>query len=264
MKSTALASSFFLSHHGLTLANDLLNNGETPHLIDLVELDTNADVETLIEFYGRKMKLKVVESGRNTVKFKVGHSQLVFNKTSEEIAPFYHFAFNIPENKIKEAESWHSSISEFIEPPNHLNDPEYKSSNIVHFRHWDAHSLFFFDPAGNVVEYIARHTLNNPSKKNFSPNDFQCISEIGLVVNDVLNTSENLVENMGIEQYYGSSKNFSALGDENGLIILFKESSLGAFGMGQPRKTFKTSIKINSQTQLRAWESNSYPFKIHK
>ena len=41
--------------------------------------------------------------------------------------------------------------------------------DIVDYSHWNAHSIFFLDPGGNVVEYIARHDLKNGAPGAFSP-----------------------------------------------------------------------------------------------
>jgi catechol-2,3-dioxygenase len=36
---------------------------------------------------------------------------------------------------------------------------------VVDYSHWNAHSIFFLDPAGTVVEYIARHDLKNADQR---------------------------------------------------------------------------------------------------
>ncbi len=193
---------------------------------------------------------------------KAGLSILTFSKTDKGDSPFYHFAFNIPENKIEDAEYWQQSKTDFIKPPKHLTDDSLNSDNIVHFRHWDAHSVFFYDPAGNVVEYIARHTLKNTTSGKFTVKDILCISEIGLVVDDVFKTSNNLLEVVNIPQYKNSSENFLAHGDHHGLILLFKQGTLEAFNKGKHRQTFETEILINPPVNQKQSKLPDHPFII--
>ena len=64
---------------------------------------------------------------------------------------------------------------------------------------WDAHALFFYDPAGSLLEFIARHTLSNTAD---GPSG----------VADILYASEN-----GLRHYLDV---LSFLGDERGIIIV--------------------------------------------
>jgi catechol-2,3-dioxygenase len=73
---------------------------------------------------------------------------------------------NIPENKIEEAQDWllQHNCKLLKATPNEVIDVE---KNIVYFHTIHAHSVYFYDPAGNLVELIARHHLNNSSIKQF-------------------------------------------------------------------------------------------------
>lgn len=238
----------------------------SPHgeneLIKELRLRTATEIPELVHFYHEKLGFDLLDSTNIECTFQTGNSTLTFLKSGGDHSPFYHFAFNIPENKIKAAEKWHHPKSQFIKPPSHLLDKSYQSDNIVHFRHWDAHSLFFYDPAGNVVEYIARHTLNNQSSGEFSTSDILYLSEIGLVVDDVYETSMMVSNASGLKQYSEASDNFLALGDHFGLVIFFKKDTLGAFRQGKPRQTFATEITIKSILQNGVWQPDDYPFVI--
>jgi hypothetical protein len=82
--------------------------------------------------------------------------------------------------------------------------------------------VYFFDPAGNVVEYIARHDLANPAPGGFSSADILCVSEIGLIVDDVIAVADSLKGVVGLSSYRGASDLFTALGDEMGLLLVMK------------------------------------------
>ena len=46
--------------------------------------------------------------------------------------------------------------------------------DIANFVNWHAKSVYFFDPAGNIVELIARFDLDNKTSETFSSrNSFQ-------------------------------------------------------------------------------------------
>ena len=89
-----------------------------------------------------------------------------------------------------------------------------------HFETWNADAVYFFDPAGNVVELIARHNLRNASKKPFSGDSILCISEIAYPVEDVTLFCQHLKAELKLKLYSGDEKNFAALGDEDGLVIV--------------------------------------------
>ena len=256
------AASLFGNHLSLPASCIAAETGG--HLIDEISLDTSVELSKLIRFYHGELGFELLTSDENQCSFRTGASRLIFSKTnSNGKQPFYHFAFNIPENKIALAETWQKTRSRFIKPPKHLNDPKF-SDNIVHFRHWNAHAIFFYDPAGNVVEFIARHTLPNAADGPFSTSDILYISEIGLVVNDVYQASSQLKKQVDIPQYLSASETFLAHGDHHGLIIFFKENTLAAFQQGRHRKSFRTAVRLNRKMNSELWQIGQYPFTIRK
>ena len=72
--------------------------------------------------------------------------------------------------------------------------------DIVDYSHWNAHSIFFLDPGGNVVEYIARHDLKNGAPGAFSSRDILGTSEIALIVDDVPATVTHLRSALALER----------------------------------------------------------------
>lgn len=126
----------------------------------------------------------------------------------------YHFAFNIPENRITEAAAWLRERVPLV---------PYQGEEIVDFRAWNAHSIYFFDPAGNIVELIARHRLPNATSAPFGPEHFLSVSEMGLPVPAVAPVVEALAEHPGVPLWSGNRENFAAVGDEEGLFIVVPE-----------------------------------------
>lgn len=263
-KQTGLVMFATLLDSHFLLSNPLKSPKETFELIKEIRLLSSIEISQLVHFYGQILGFEIIDQTSSYCTFQAGSSLLTFTKTDKKNAPFYHFAFNIPENKIKKAEKWQQAKTEFIKPPRHLTDRSMYSDNIVHFRHWDAHSLFFYDPAGNVVEYIARHTLNNKIEGDFTQDDVLCISEIGLVVEDVKHTSDIVAQQFGFKQYKGASEDFSALGDENGLIIFFRQNTKEAFQKGKSRQVFGTQMSLNLKSKSSNWQIPRYPYIIEK
>jgi catechol-2,3-dioxygenase len=167
-------------------------------------------IQDLKEFYMDSLKLTAFKESLISFSVKVGESIISFNECKQSIKPLYHFAFNIPENKIDEAIRW-------ITPKAPLIHNEGKQ--IVHFEDWNAHSIYFNDPAGNIVEFIARHNLNNSTEELFSQTSLLCVSEIGLPVDSVEDTVHKLSQ-IGIIPWQKYNNNFAAIGDENGLFIV--------------------------------------------
>ena len=107
-------------------------------------------------FYGGTLGLAVVEEETDRITVDAGGTRLTFRTAGalEGDRPFYHFAFNIPENKVLDARSWQLERSDLMPVPARLRDARYPD-DVVHFSHWNAHSVFFLDPAGNALEFKA-------------------------------------------------------------------------------------------------------------
>lgn len=221
-----------LAQDGLTAAPGPVNR-DTPRILSL-ELLTAAPLEQMKQFYGGLLGLEAVKGGRDRLTITAGLTRLTFVRAAAEVGrPFYHFAFNIPENKIGDALTWQMARSPLIPVPESLRDSKYPDQ-VVNYSHWNAHSIFFFDPAQNVVEYIARHDLRNGRKGPFESRDILYASEIAFIVDDVPAIASQLIESARIGLYRKGSDVFTALGDENGLLLVVKRGRL--LSLASPQK----------------------------
>jgi catechol-2,3-dioxygenase len=133
--------------------------------------------------------------------------------------PFYHFAINIPANRIEQARDWMTKRCELI----WMEDYQ---SEIADFKNWNAKSIYFLDPAGNIVELIARSDLHNESEDNFTSKDFLSINEIGMVsTGETMDERVNNMSKLGLELYSKQKPlpHFRVIGDETGLFIIVPE-----------------------------------------
>ncbi|RAP76151.1 VOC family protein [Paenibacillus montanisoli] len=214
------------------------------------------ELEKLQAFYTRILELPLLESSKDAFTVSVGASCLTFELTEHaDEVPFYHFAFDIPENKMDEAIIWLRSKAVAL---NLLPNHSYKA----YFHTWDATSIYFDDPAGNIVEFIARHSLNNEIDISFTSSTFVNISEIGLVVNDVTRTKTLMKNNLGLDGYKDSDPSFAAVGDEDGLLIV---SAPKRVWLGSEKKAavFRTEVTIEGTDKgTGTIDLDPYPYKI--
>jgi hypothetical protein len=147
---------------------------------------------------------------------KIGDSELIFIEMKGS-DPIYHFAINIPSNKIEEARAWLSRKLKLIWIEEYKND-------IAEFATWRARSVYFFDPAGNILELIARFDLKNEASQMFSSKQFLSISEVGLVFEkDEFEQRTNALLNHYPLTYFNKQAplpQFRAIGDDEGLFVV--------------------------------------------
>ena len=175
----------------------------------------------LEKFYQSILQLDVKVLKEGTLQVPIGDSLLVIEEAKTG-NPFYHFAINIPANKIEEARAW--LLNKKIE----LIWMEDYKSDIADFSSWHAKSVYFFDPAGNIVELIARFDLKNETEDLFSANQFLNISEIGLVFpqDDIEAQVDKIIKETGLSYFLKQPpmQQFKVLGDDEGLFIIVTEN----------------------------------------
>jgi hypothetical protein len=228
-----------------------------------VELQSAAPLARMKEFYQRSIGLTVVEDRADRLTVSAGESRLTFiPAASDRARPFYHFAFNIPENKIRAARDWQRERTPLLPIPANLRDAAFPN-DVVNYSHWNAHSVFFFDPAGNVVEYIARHDLRNSASGGFDPRDLLCLSEIALVVDDVAAMAASLRQVAGVENYRGESEQFAALGDERGLLLVMRRGRVISFDSPERKAVdvFRTAIRVRGPRRAEHRVAN-FPYDV--
>jgi hypothetical protein len=233
-----------------------------PRILSL-ELLTSAPLAKMREFYHQSLVLRVAEEQTDRLTINAGATRLTFVKAgAADGKPFYHFAFNIPENKVLAARTWQKERTPLLPIPARLRDAKYPD-DVVDYRHWNAHSLFFFDPAGNVVEYIARHDLKNGQRGLFESKDILYASEIGLFVDDVSATALKLKEIVRLDQYKGGDDQFRAIGDERGLLLVMKRGRILSFDAEEQKAAavFRTVASVRG-AELAKYLFPKFPYEV--
>lgn len=164
-------------------------------------------------FYADTLGLPMRAASSGELALDAGTTVLHFAPAAPGEQPRYHIAFNVPPQQFAEAKAWLSARVPLL--------ADRSGADEFPFDNWDAHALYFYDPAGNILELIARSDLPSESSEPFSASSLLCVSEIGLVTDDVPATTRMLQEQPGITVYRDSvSDMFTALGDAHGLFII--------------------------------------------
>ena len=219
-------------------------------IIKELSLYTNL-IEELKEFYTQALELVLIKEDESSFAVSCRDSVLVFTITNDIKDPFYHFAFNIPENRFSHAKEWISRKTELIKLE---GDDEFD------FRSWNAHSLYFYDPSGNIVELIARHNLNNASDEEFSGKSILSVSEAGFPVEDVDKFFSEVNKEFKIPLFSGDRSAFCAAGDDSGLFIIVSKGRKWFPDCGVA-EIFPLLITISSNTD-KEMEFENLPYKI--
>ncbi|MCB9137707.1 MAG: hypothetical protein H6642_05100 [Caldilineaceae bacterium] len=190
-------------------------------------------------FYTRLLGADPLVATDEEVEFAVGSSRLSFRQNDAPAR--YHFAFNIPENRFDDARAWIQNFAPLI--ADGAGRTVFSSPG-----GWNAHILYFVDPAGNIGELIARHKLDNADAAPFSGRSLLCVSEIGIAADDVGETGRALCRQTGAEPYYGADEEtFMPIGDEHGLLILVKQGRIWFPDTGVPALHLPLRVEIENE-----------------
>ncbi|MNX10180.1 fosfomycin resistance protein FosB [compost metagenome] len=187
-------------------------------------------------FYHGVLEQVILKETEDVISLKAGESILTFTRSYQYESPYYHFAYNIPEQKCEQALNWLKQKDISVHSVN--------GQEIEHSENWNSDSIYFNDPVGNIVEFIARHDLKDEDTALFTAADIKNISEIGLPTQDVTAISEMLRGKYDLQVYKSASPTFTPLGDEEGLFILAAVGRIW-FGSDKAAKYFPVTIDIS-------------------
>jgi catechol 2,3-dioxygenase-like lactoylglutathione lyase family enzyme len=211
----------------------------------ILELELLSDDILKTEFfYNEVLGLETIYKESSSISFNAGVTKLTF-RSSINVKPVYHFAFDIPNNKLLEAFAWIEKKTEimYVIPPDKIAD----------FYNWNAKSFYFYDNNGNILEFIARNDLDNASQKAFDGSSILSVSEIGLVSKNVVIQCDELFDKYGLTAYSKQPKlnKFIVLGTVTGLFILVEENR-DWYPTDKKSKSFWTKVvfKHNGETQV--------------
>ncbi len=187
------------------------------------------------EFYRGVLGLEIETTGESSL-VTAGTTTIEFRESPAGERPIYHLAFNVPPNHFMDAVRWLRDRAPLLK----MNGEE-----IFEFAGWHAHAVYFYDAAGNLLEFIARHALpENNSAAAFGPAGILNVSELGVPVPDVLAAAEYLRNEFAISAYHPPDDSFAPMGDAHGLVILVRAGREWCPNTGLPASDFPAEIVV--------------------
>jgi catechol 2,3-dioxygenase-like lactoylglutathione lyase family enzyme len=164
-------------------------------------------------FYAGSLGLPVADTPDGGFTVTAGWSRLTFAPAPAGTAPVHHFAFQIPENGVDAAMGWLDGRADLL---------PHQGSAVVAFPNWDAHAIYFLDPDGHIVEFIAHHGLPTASDAPFGPASLLGLAEVGLP-GEVRPLAAAIEAGIGEGVWSGGGPGFAAVGDAWSRFILVPE-----------------------------------------
>ena len=195
-------------------------------LLQKISLHTAASIPEMQAFYTKTLGFALLGATNDAFEVQIGDSKLHFHTTHlVNKQPFYHFACNIPTNKVEEAAKW-LALRNIDCLQIRKTEVEEDDTVIAEFDDWNARAVYFYDPAGNIVEFIARLDSRYTSLKPFAADSVISISEIGLACANAKTYAADLRTKYDLTSFQKSTNNddFWALGADNGLFVISTES----------------------------------------
>lgn len=150
----------------------------------------------------------------------VGETRLRFRV--DEGGAFYHFALLVPGDRFEAALAWAQERVELL-------------GGIFDSDAWDSRAVYFEDPAGNILELIAHHGLEENSREGaFAATELLGFSELG-VVGDRPSLLHEL-EELGLQLWDGTIEGRDTLAfvGERGRTFILAPIGRGWLPTGRP------------------------------
>jgi catechol-2,3-dioxygenase len=205
----------------------------------------STNILSLFSFYRELLEMPIFQSGKGIV-ITAGETKLIFEEAPKNENPFYHFAFNVPSNKFVQAYEWTKQKVELL----WLKDYD---GFIADFANWHAQSFYFKDPAGNILEMIARFDLNDNVEEDFSSMQIGNVSEMGIVfpLSSFDEDIDALMKKYSLNYFDKQPPlaHFRAIGNDEGLFIVVPENRVW-FATENQAKICHTEIAFINNNSL--------------
>jgi catechol 2,3-dioxygenase-like lactoylglutathione lyase family enzyme len=220
--------------------------------MDIIRLELlSADLPAQRDFYAKILQLPVRLDASN-LDVQAGRTLLRFVHAAD-FDGAYHFAFNIPENQFEVAKRWILSRLPL------LRDESGKDE--FHSDSWNSDSVYFKDAAGNVLEFIARHSMKDATDGDFDGKQILNVSEIGLPSENVIGFANELCTALGLSVFRQEpNETFTPVGDDQGLFILPIKNRIWIPNSGVPARLLP--VKVSGMANGREWDVRGVPYQI--
>ena len=183
-------------------------------------------------FYGGELGLPLdrdaIVAGETRLRFRV-----------EDGGAFYHFALLVPGDRFDAALAWAGERVEVL-------------GDVFDLDWWDARAVYFHDPAGNIVELIAHHGLEENGRSDaFAADELVGVSELGLV-GDPSQLLRQL-ETIGLQLWSGTIDEPDSLAfvGEKARTFILAPPARGWLPTGRPAETHPVAAELETPQPAR-------------
>jgi catechol 2,3-dioxygenase-like lactoylglutathione lyase family enzyme len=167
----------------------------------------------------------------------IGETRLRFEV--EDGGAFYHFALLVPGDRFDAALAWARERVELL-------------GDVFASDDWGSRAVYFHDPAGNILELIAHHGLEeNGRYDGFAAEELVGFSELG-IVGDKAELLRRL-EAIGLEMWDGTleAPNLLAFVGEKGRTFILAAPGRGWMPTGRPAEPYPVATLIETPRAAR-------------
>lgn len=209
-----------------------------------VELATDAH-SSLETFYSDTLEFSVDSHSQSSFTTTVGSTQWRFSAADSNDNQ-YHIALLVDADVERVAEWLADRVS--------IRTVE--EDRIVEFPSIKAHSVYFTDPADNIIEFICPFGATG----HYDSTAIAGICEVGLPAHEPLAIVEELTEAFGTPVWREMDETFTRIGDINGRFLV---SVVGRewFPTDQPAIISPLSVVIQSDYRAE-WTHSELPYKV--
>jgi catechol 2,3-dioxygenase-like lactoylglutathione lyase family enzyme len=168
---------------------------------------------------------------------QIGETLLRFEPGDD--GAFYHFALLVPGDRFDAALAWGRERVELL-------------GDVFESDDWDSQAVYFHDPAGNIVELIAHHGLDeNGRPGGFAAEELAGFSELG-IVGDKPELLHRL-ETAGLELWDGTldAPDLLAFVGERGRTFILASPGRGWMPTGRPAEAYPVEALVETAQPAR-------------
>ncbi len=209
-------------------------------------------LDAMQAFYGRTMGWPVARVG-TSLRVQTGGTELLFEPTPEDDTPYYHLAWAIPSNKFELGKAWLAKRLPLLRHPDGREE--------FHFTTARRRAVYFADPAGNILELIARDDLGDHRDGPFSLADLLYVNHVGLVVADMMAAIRNISQSLGLQPTAPPRPTFTKLGDVHRHVVLVPQDRLWLPEMNRGAEVFGAEVVLHGPQPARM-ELAGHPYRI--
>ncbi len=167
------------------------------------------DLKSQKEFYSGVLGFRILREDEDSFTLDCGQTQMTW--ILRRVEYYYHFAWLIPVGALE-------ACMKFLKERNIVLLP-FQDSEIIQFD--EGRSCYFYDPNGNIAEFIERPVKDRTAAGDFSIGEVICLNEISLPNDDPQEMAEKLISEFGIEPINPGrfDKEFCWVGNWEGVFL---------------------------------------------